>query len=100
MNNSKYRISQEAIEDLEQIWAYTWRKWSKEQADRYYNLIISEILFVVENFDTGKSAGLAGKEYRVSRVKSHLIFYKKTDDQIVEIVRILHQKMNTKKRLE
>ena len=30
MSKNKYRISQQAIEDLDNIWTYTLNKWSKE----------------------------------------------------------------------
>lgn len=99
MSKNQYRISQEAIKDLSKIWVYTLNKWSREQADRYYNLIITEIEFIADNFMTGKSAEQTRKNYRVAKLKSHLIFYKKVENDIVEIVRILHQRMDTKKRL-
>ena len=100
MSKSKYRISQQAIEDLDNIWIYTLNKWSKEQADRYFDLIITEIEFIADNFMTGKSVEQTRKNYRVTKIKSHLIFYRKVENDIVEIVRILHQQMDTKKRLE
>ena len=100
MNKNQYRISQEAIKDLKNIWVYTLNKWSKEQADRYYDLIISEIEFIADNFLTGKSAEQTRKNYRVTKIKSHLIFYRKVENDIVEIVRILHQRMDIKKRLK
>ena len=85
---SNYRISEKAIEDLENIWLYTFNKWSKEQADRYYSLIINEIEFIAENFMTGKSADSIKEGYRSSVVKSHLIFYRKNQNEVVEIIRI------------
>ena len=100
MSNNKYRISQQAIEDLDKIWIYTLNKWSKEQADRYYDLIIAEIEFIAENYLVGKSAEQTRKNYRVSKVKSHLLFYRKVDNEMVEIVRILHQRMDIKKHLK
>lgn len=100
MSNNQYRISREAIKDLNKIWAYTFHKWSKEQADRYYDLIIAEIEFIATHFTVGKSAEQTRYKYRVTRVKSHLIFYRKTENDIVEIVRILHQRMEIKKRLK
>jgi len=100
MNKNKYRISEQAINDLNDIWIYTLNKWSKKQADRYYDLIINEIEFVSDNFLTGKSVGKTRKNYRVTNIKSHLIFYRKVDNDIVEIVRILHQRMNIKKYLK
>jgi len=96
---NQYRISKQAIEDLNNIWIYTLQKWSKEQADRYYDLLIEEIEFVGTNFMAGKSAGQTRKNYRVIKMKSHLIFYRKIDNGIVEIVRILHQRIDIKKRL-
>ncbi|WP_339703364.1 type II toxin-antitoxin system RelE/ParE family toxin [uncultured Marixanthomonas sp.] len=100
MSNNKYRISQQAIEDLDKIWIYTLNKWSKEQADRYYDLIIAEIEFIADNYLIGKSAEQTRKNYRITKIKSHLIFYRKVDNEIVEIVRVLHQRMDIKKRLK
>ncbi|WP_396602664.1 type II toxin-antitoxin system RelE/ParE family toxin [Algibacter sp. R77976] len=100
MSKNKYRISQQAIEDLNKIWIYTLNKWSKEQADRYYDLIIAEIEFIADHYLTGKSAEQTRKNYRFSKIKSHLIFYRKVDNEIVEIVRVLHQRMDIKKRLK
>ena len=46
MSEARYRISQQAIEDLEHIWVHTFHKWSKEQADNYYNFLIDRIEFI------------------------------------------------------
>ena len=100
MSKNKYRISQQAIEDLDKIWTYTLNKWSKEQADRYYDLIIAEIEFIADNYLIGKSVEQTRKNYRVTKIKSHLIFYRKVENEIVEIVRVLHQRMDIKKRLK
>lgn len=93
-------ISSEALSDLEEIWIYTRKKWSKEQADRYYSLLFDEIEFLQSNHYTGKSAEYIRPSYRVSFVKSHIIFYKVVDDQKLEIIRILHQSVNIEKWLE
>ena len=100
MSINKYRISQQAINDLNDIWVYTLHKWSKEQADRYYNLIIEEIEFIADNFMIGKSVEQTRKDYRVTKIKSHLIFYRKIENEIVEVVRILNQRMDIKKHLK
>lgn len=100
MSKNKYRISEQAINDLNDIWLYTLNKWSKEQADRYYDLIIGEIEFISDNFLTGKSAEQTRKNYSVTKIKSHLIFYRKTENDIVEVVRILHQRMEIKNRID
>ena len=97
---SKYHISKSAIEDLNDIWLYTFNKWSKIQADRYYDLIMQEIVFVANNYTVGRPMEHLRKDYRYIKIKSHLIFYRNTEQDIVEIVRILHQRMDIKKHLD
>ena len=99
MKRAEYRISKHAIEDLNNIWVYTFKKWSKLQADRYYKLIIDEIQFIAANFYSGKPYEDTRKNYRMAVVKSHLIFYRKSNDHCIEIVRILNQRMDIKKHL-
>ena len=98
MKTQTYVISRKAVSDSEAIWLYTVEKWSVTQADRYYNLIFDEINYICES-DSGKSMEHIRKGYRASKVKSHLIFYKISND-IIEIVRILHERMDIENRLD
>jgi toxin ParE1/3/4 len=95
----KYKISAKATTDLEEIWLYTLKNWSLQQADRYYNLLMDEIEYVAKNFESGKSIDFIKSGYRISKVKSHIIFYKKSADNIVEIIRVLHQQMDIENRI-
>ena len=98
MRSLPYNISKKAVSDLEEIWLYTVEKWSIEQADRYYHLIFDEIDFICKNVDSGRSMNHVRKGYRASKVKSHLIFYRVNNDT-VEIIRILHERMDISNRL-
>ena len=93
-------ISEKANQDIEQIWLYAYENWTIEQADRYYNLILDEIEFIAENFESGKSVDYIKKGYRASLVKSHIIFYKKSKSNVVEIIRVLHQRMDIERRID
>lgn len=95
----RYIISERANIDIEKIWLYTYENWALVQADRYYNLILDEIEFIAENFESGKPVDYIKKGYRTSLVKSHIIFYKKSKSNIVEIIRVLHQKMDIENRI-
>jgi toxin ParE1/3/4 len=96
----KFRLSRKAEEDLEGIWLYTLETWSKEQADRYLSLIFDEIEFLSINPKTGHDFDHIRKNYRYSKVKSHLIFYKhKKSDDIIEVIRILHERMDLENRI-
>jgi toxin ParE1/3/4 len=95
-----YKISEEALKDIEHIWLYTLENWSVEQADRYYRLIMDEIEYLSLNFAAGRDSGYIRKGYRSSKVKSHLVFYKKSKDGIIEIIRVLHESMDVENRLD
>lgn len=96
----KYRFTNEAVKDLEEIWSYTKQKWSIVQADRYYNLIIDEIEFISSNPLLGKSIDYIKEGYRSTRVKSHIIFYKQQEEDTIVVVRILHQRIDTENRMK
>lgn len=96
----KYKISSEAQNDFETIWLYTFENWSTEQADRYYNLLLDEIEYIVQNPEAGKDYSHVRKGYLRSKVKSHFIFYKiNRNESQIEIIRILHQQMDIENRL-
>ena len=99
MRKVKYRIRAAAVKDLDGIWEYTFRKWSKDQADRYHDLIISEIEYVADNKPVGKDMSHIKESYLVTYVKSHMIFFKRQKD-IVHVIRILHQKMDIESNLK
>lgn len=90
-----YKISKQAEIDLEHIWLYTFEEWSLQQADYYLDLIIDEIEYISENPKSGEDYNDFRKGYFRSRVKSHFIFYRiNIKEEIVEIIRILHQQMD------
>jgi toxin ParE1/3/4 len=94
-----YRISVKAAEDLENIWLYTFENWSLEQADRYVNLLFDEIEYLSGKPNSGKDYSYIRDSYLCSNVKSHLIFYRQSTHSDIEIIRILHQRMDLEDRL-
>ena len=99
MKKQPYLITEKALNDINQIWLYTYENWSIKQADRYYNLIMSEIKYIAENIESGKLMTHIKEGLRLSRIKSHLIFYKENKNNQAEIIRILHQSMDVPNRL-
>lgn len=55
--------------------------------------------YISNNFEAGHDFGYIRKGYRCSKVKSHLIFYKKLKTGEIIIIRVLHQSMDVKNRL-
>jgi toxin ParE1/3/4 len=97
----KYKITKEALNDLEKIWLYTFETWSLKQADHYFDLLMNEIEYLSENPKSGKDYSEIRNGYFRSRVKSHFIFYKiNSKNEDIEIIRILHQQMDISSRLD
>jgi toxin ParE1/3/4 len=95
-----YKLSKEAANDLENIWLYTLVNWSEEQADRYYNLLLDEIEYAAKNPLAGKDHSHIREGYFRIRSKSHYIFYRvNSNEDVIEVVRILHQRMDIEARL-
>jgi len=94
------KISKLASQDIENIWLYTFENWSIEQADRYYNLIIDEIDHIAKYPFSGKDYSEIRKGYFRTSIKSHLIFYKVNKKRNeIEVIRILHQRMDIEAHL-
>ncbi len=95
-----YKLSLKALNDIKNIWNYTLKEWSIEQADRYINLIFDEIEYLSKNPNSGKDYGSVREGYKGSKVKSHILFYRYEQLQNqIEIIRILHQQMDVENRL-
>jgi len=95
-----FKITKEAAKDLQDIWNYTVQVWSAAQADRYFDLLMSEIEYLSKNPYSGRDISEIRKGYFRSNIKSHSIFYRVSQDQkTVEIIRILHQRMDVNDRL-
>jgi len=96
---AKYLLTNKAIEDLSDIWNYTYDKWSERQADFYYQMLIENCQEISDKPDIGKNyEGILSLLFGL-RAGRHIIFYRKLNQNEVEITRILHQKMDLKNRI-
>ena len=96
----KYILSKKANNNLVNIWEYTFENWSIEQADRYIRIISSKFKEICKNLDLGKNYKGVRKNYRGLAVKSHIIFYKIRDEKIIDVIRVLHQRIDLINRIE
>lgn len=95
-----FRFTNKAVEDLTNIWNYTKNKWSENQADIYFQMLI-------ETCEEAAASPNLGKDYSdiavfLLGIKSgrHIIFYQKISENQIEVVRILHEQMDLKNRLK
>jgi toxin ParE1/3/4 len=96
---TRYILSPRAQDDLDAIWDYTADRWSIDQADRYVCEIRQACLELAFGHKRGRSAEALRPGYFRLEVGSHVLFYRLVDDDVVDIIRILHQRMNLPSRL-
>lgn len=92
MSNTQF--TRLAKRDLEEIYLYTKYKWSSSQAEKYIKLILNKIDDSVNNYGITIRMNGPFSEYRYCELKSHLIFFRKTSQEEIKVVRILHNKMD------
>ncbi|MDR2231951.1 MAG: type II toxin-antitoxin system RelE/ParE family toxin [Tannerella sp.] len=96
---AKYFLSNQAVEDISDIWNYTCDTWSEIQADKYYQLIITSCQAVAARPAIGRRYDEISSEMLGFHVGKHIIFYKLIDQQEIEVIRILHERMDLKNKL-
>ncbi|MDY7395052.1 type II toxin-antitoxin system RelE/ParE family toxin [Aureibaculum sp. 2210JD6-5] len=96
---AEYKLTNKAVEDLSKIWDYSFEVWSEKQADNYYDELISSCQEIAKNPDLGKNYEGISKQLSGIKVNRHIIFYRTLDENYVEITRILHERMDLKKRI-
>ena len=96
---AKITLRQEAINDLTDIWDYTLHEWSEKQADKYYEIIKSACEEIGKNSKIGRNYTEISKYLLGLKVKKHIIFYYIVSENEIEIIRILHERMDLKNRV-
>jgi len=95
----KYLISNKAVEDLSNIWNYTYKNWSENQADKYYELLIYFCEEISENPKIGKNYNEIDENILGYHASRHIIFYQVIKANEIEVLRILHESMDLKNRI-
>ncbi len=96
----KYVLTNKAVDDLSKIWEYTVETWSENQADKYYFHLINSCQLIAGQPTIGKSYTAIADNLYGYKVNRHIIFYRQIPTHDIEIIRILHDMMDLKNRLE
>ena len=92
-------LSPKAKADLSKIWDYTNSEWGVEQAEKYVRDLWSVMQELTRELTKSVDIGDVRKGYRKVRSGSHVVFFKVTREGVVDVVRILHQKMDFDRHL-
>lgn len=95
---SKYHLTNKAVQDLSEIWNYTYDEWSENQADKYYSFLVESCQEVADNPNFGKPYDDVEKDILGFKSNHHIIFFRVTSSTEIEVERILHEKMDIKSK--
>lgn len=96
---AKYKLTKKAVEDLADIWNYTFEEWSEKQADTYYDMLIANCKRIAENPNLGKKFNGITENLFGLRTNRHIIFYRQIVENEIEVTRILHERMDLENRI-
>jgi toxin ParE1/3/4 len=96
----KFTLTQKAKADLKSIAVYTQRTWGKEQRNTYLHQFDDAFHVLSDSPAAGSECDFIKKGYRKFPVSSHLIFYRSINQSEIEIVRILHKRMDVKEQIK
>ena len=97
MPGKGYRLSPLAESDLEDIWRYTFETWSADRADRY----LRDLVAVFEDLAAGRKTGRPSDVrdgYLKHTASAHVVYVRRSDGWI-EVIRVLHGRMDSDRHL-
>ena len=95
---AKFRFSKKAAQDLKDVYQYSYREYGEKQADTYIQELEKVFNLLAENPLLCRERTEFIPSVRIHHHNKHLIVYINEQDDIL-IVRLLHEKMDTKKQL-
>lgn len=91
-------FSPRAQTDIEEVWEYTLSRWGVDQAEVYIRQLQTAIEAVAVDPGRGRPCDDVRAGYYRLAVGSHVLFYRLTNSE-VDIVRILHRRMDFDRHL-
>jgi toxin ParE1/3/4 len=96
---TRFILSPRARQDIDEIWRYTAKRWGASQAERYLRQLQAAFEAIGANPALGRFCEHIRAGYRKFPSGTHLLFYRGRKSG-VEIVRVLHARMDVDRRLE
>jgi len=98
-NLPSFFLTKKAKDDLKNIARYTEARWGRDQRNQYLKDLDGAFHDLAKMPDKGRNCDYLRSGYRKYGIGKHLIFYRSADNNDIEIVRILHGRMDVEQRL-
>ena len=94
-----FSLTKQALEDLRDIGRYTQARWGREQRRAYLSLLDGYFRALAENPSQGQRCDEIRLGYRKFLAGRHVIYYRVQTSDAIEIVRVLHERMDVETHL-
>ncbi|MBL7774213.1 MAG: type II toxin-antitoxin system RelE/ParE family toxin [Chitinophagaceae bacterium] len=92
------KLSRLAELDLEEIWLYTFEKWSLTQANYYQDNLYIGLNELASKTELGRSISIDNRTFHYYKIAHHYIFYQEQENTLF-VYRILHEMMDFPRHL-
>ena len=94
-----FTLTHKAKGDLKSVAAYTQRRWGRYQRRVYVKHFDEAFQMLAETPSAGVTCDFIKSGYRKFPCSSHVIFYRSVSDSKIEVVRIIHKRMDAREQL-
>lgn len=95
-----FELTNAAKADLKSIALFTQEEWGREQRNVYVKQFDNAFHMLADTSLVGKACDHIKVGYKKFPIGSHVIFYKSGSNSSIEIVRILHKRMDVELNLQ
>jgi len=95
----RFRLSVAADADLRKIAEYTLQYWGRPQRDAYITELFGAFSRLAKTPQIATTADNVREGYRKFPQGSHVIFFRNSDSHSIEIIRVLHKRMDADAQL-
>ncbi|MEI6333860.1 MAG: type II toxin-antitoxin system RelE/ParE family toxin [Methylococcaceae bacterium] len=94
-----FELTNKAKSDLKDIAIYTQNTWGKHQRNIYLTAIDKSFYALAANHLKGRDCGEIRSGYRKHKVGKHIVYYHEINANLIEIARVLHERMDIESHL-
>ncbi|MEW8647472.1 MAG: type II toxin-antitoxin system RelE/ParE family toxin [Candidatus Thiodiazotropha endolucinida] len=91
---STFKFKAKAKDDLKAIAIFTQKRWGRDQRNKYLKQFDDSFTQLANNPQLGRACEYIRPGYRKFPIISHVIYYRITNKDCIEIIRILHKHMD------
>jgi toxin ParE1/3/4 len=94
-----FELTNKAKSDLKDIAIYTQNTWGNRQRNIYLTALDKSFYALASDHLKGRDCSEIRSGYRKHKVSKHIIYYREINANLIEIVRILHERMDIESQL-